>query len=79
MKAERIPSEFLPVQSGVGNVANAVLGAMGENEHIPAFNVYPEVIQDAVITLMEKGKVKFASGCSLSVSRECIQKIYGKP
>ncbi|TFH94262.1 acetyl-CoA hydrolase/transferase family protein [Porphyromonas levii] len=77
MKAERIPSEFLPVQSGVGNVANAVLGAMGENEHIPAFNVYTEVIQDAVITLMEKGKVKFASGCSLSVSRECIQKIYG--
>ena len=77
MKAGRIPSEFLPVQSGVGNVANAVLGAMGENEHIPAFNVYTEVIQDAVITLMEKGKVKFASGCSLSVSRECIQRIYG--
>lgn len=77
MKAGRIPAEFLPVQSGVGNVANAVLGAMGENEHIPPFNVYTEVIQDAVITLMEKGKVKFASGCSLSVSRECIQKIYG--
>lgn len=76
MKAGRIPAEFLPVQSGVGNVANAVLGAMGENEHIPAFNVYTEVIQDAVISLMEKGKVKFASGCSLSVSRECIQKIY---
>lgn len=76
MKAGRIPSTFLPVQSGVGNVANAVLGAMGESEYIPAFEVYTEVIQDSVINLMKKGKVKFASGCSLSVSRETILKIY---
>lgn len=76
MEAGRIPSTFLPVQSGVGNVANAVLGAMGESEKIPAFEVYTEVIQDSVINLMKKGKVKFASGCSLSVSRETILKIY---
>ncbi|BDE82100.1 acetyl-CoA hydrolase/transferase family protein [Porphyromonas somerae] len=76
MAAGRLPKEFLPVQSGVGNVANAVLGAMGDSEQIPAFNVYTEVIQDSVIKLMKKGKVKFASGCSLSVSREVIQDIY---
>lgn len=76
MEAGRLPKTFLPVQSGVGNVANAVLGAMGESEHIPAFEVYTEVIQDSVIALMEKGKVKFASGCSLSVSRNCIHNIY---
>ena len=66
----------MPVQSGVGNVANAVLGAMGDSDQIPAFNVYTEVIQDSVIKLMKKGKVKFASGCSLSVSREVVQDIY---
>ena len=76
MEAGRLPKEFLPLQSGVGNVANAVLGALGDNDKIPAFNVYTEVIQDAVIALMKKGRVKFASGCSLSVTRPVIQDIY---
>lgn len=76
LKAGRIPKEFLPMQSGVGNVANAVLAAVGENKEIPAFNVYTEVIQDAVISLMKEGRVKFASGCSLSVSNEVIREIY---
>ena len=77
MKAGRLPKSFLPLQSGVGNVANAVLGCMGENEAIPPFTVYTEVIQDAVIKLMDQGRVTFASGCSLSVSRSVIQEIYG--
>ena len=77
MEAGRLPKEFLPLQSGVGNVANAVLGALGDNKQIPAFEVYTEVIQDAVIELMKKGRVKFASGCSLSVTRPVIQEIYG--
>lgn len=76
MKAGRMPADFLPLQSGVGNVANAVLSALGDNPDIPPFNVYTEVIQDAVIALMKKGLVKFASGCSLSVSRSVIQDIY---
>ncbi|MDR3129279.1 MAG: acetyl-CoA hydrolase/transferase family protein [Tannerellaceae bacterium] len=76
MKAGRLPKEFVPLQSGVGNVANAVLGCMGENKAIPVFNVYTEVIQDAVIKLMEEGRVRFASGCSLTVSNAVIDKIY---
>ena len=74
--ADRIPSSFLPIQSGVGNVANAVLGSMGENEAIPAFQVYTEVIQDAVFKLMKAGRVTFASGCSLSVSADVLKEIY---
>lgn len=76
LKAGRIPEGFLPMQSGVGNVANAVLAAIGDNKEIPAFNVYTEVIQDAVISLMKEGRVKFASGCSLSVSNDVIREIY---
>jgi succinate CoA transferase len=76
IKAGRIPASFLPVQSGVGNVANAVLGAMGANRDIPAFNIYTEVIQDAVIKLMKEGRVRFASGCSLSVSLDVLKEIY---
>ncbi|MDL2223678.1 acetyl-CoA hydrolase, partial [Bacteroidales bacterium OttesenSCG-928-M11] len=76
IKAGRIPNSFLPVQSGVGNIANAVLGAMGQNEEIPPFQVYTEVIQDAVVDLMKEGRVTFASGCSLTVSTPALEKIY---
>lgn len=76
MAEGRMPKTFLPIQSGVGNIANAVLAAMGDSKNIPDFEVYTEVIQDAVISLMESGRVKFASGCSLTVSNEVIEKIY---
>lgn len=76
MAEGRMPKSFLPVQSGVGNIANAVLASMGDSKDIPDFEVYTEVIQDAVIGLMESGRVKFASGCSLTVSNTCIEKIY---
>ena len=76
MKAGRIPASFLPIQSGVGNIANAVLGALGENPHIPPFEMYTEVIQDAVIDLMKKGDVKYASGCSLTISAEKLEEVF---
>ena len=75
MKAGRIPSTFLPIQSGVGNVANAVLGALGENKHIPPFEMYTEVIQDSVVGLMDEGRIKFASGCSLTICADKLQHI----
>lgn len=74
--AGRIPDGFLPIQSGVGNIANAVLGAMGEHPDIPAFEMYSEVIQDSVIDLMESDRLAFASGTSLTVSQDILQKIY---
>lgn len=63
-----IPKEFLPLQSGVGNVANAVLYDLGESKEIPPFMMYTEVIQDAVLELMKKGKCTFASTCSMTFS-----------
>ena len=75
VKAGRIPSSFLPIQSGVGNIANAVLGALGENPHIPPFEMYTEVIQDAVVGLLKEGRVSFASGCSLTIGADKLQEI----
>ncbi|MCL2414646.1 MAG: acetyl-CoA hydrolase/transferase family protein [Bacteroidales bacterium] len=77
LKAGHIPKEFLPVQSGVGNIANAVLAAMGEHKSIPMFEVYTEVIQDAVIALMKSDRVSFASGCSFTVSNPVMDDLYG--
>ena len=67
-----IPKEFLPIQSGVGNVANAVLYGLGANPEIPQFEMYTEVIQDAVMDLMEQGKCKFASTCALTFSDDAM-------
>ena len=71
-----IPADFLPIQSGVGNIANAVLGSLGANPEIPPFMMYTEVIQDAVIELMKQGNLTFVSGCSLTVSPEILKSIY---
>lgn len=68
MTAGRIPSTFLPIQSGVGNVANAVLYGLADAKEIPAFSMYTEVIQDAVVDLMKKGRCKFGSTSSLTLS-----------
>lgn len=76
IKAGRIPSGFLPVQSGVGNIANAVMGAMAENPDIPAFQMYSEVIQDSAVALIQSGKISFASGCSLTVAPSVLKQVY---
>ena len=76
LKSGNIPSSFLPIQSGVGNIANAVLAAMAENDDIPNFEVYTEVIQDAVLDMMRKGKISFASGSSLTLSNEAMDDFY---
>ncbi len=76
IKNGTIPREFLPIQSGVGNIANAVLASLGANPDIPPFTMYTEVIQDAVIGLMKEGNVTFASGCSLTVTTEVLDDIY---
>lgn len=76
MKRGIIPSTFLPLQSGVGNIANAVLGAMGEDKSIPRFEMYTEVLQDAVVELIKKDRIKLGSTCSLTVSNETLDDIY---
>ncbi len=72
----RVPREFLPLQSGVGNIANAVLGALGANPDIPQFQMFSEVIQDSVISLVRSGKVKFVTGTSLTIGKDVLSKFY---
>ena len=72
----RIPKEFLPLQSGVGSTANAILGALGQDKQVPDFNIYTEVIQNSVIDMMLTGRVKDASACSLTVSNDCLMQVY---
>lgn len=75
-KAGRLPKEFLPLQSGVGNVANAVLYDLGESKELPPFMMYTEVIQDAVLELIQKGKCTFASTCSMTFTDDTEKKLF---
>ena len=72
MRAGRIPPEFLPIQSGVGNVANAALYGLADNPDIPRFQMFTEVVQDAVMDLMQHGKCSFASTCALAFSDQAM-------
>lgn len=77
LREGRIPKSFLPIQSGVGNIANAVLGALGSNPEIPPFEMYSEVIQDSVIKLMQDESITFGSATSLTLSPEVLNQVYG--
>ena len=75
MRRGRIPAQFLPLQSGVGNIANAVLAALGRSKEIPAFEMYTEVLQDSVVPLLESGRCTFASTCALTLSPEAMKNV----
>ena len=76
MAQGRIPPEFLPLQSGVGNINNAVMARLGDNPDIPPFMMYSEVLQESVVHLLETGKITGASASSLTISAESLRKIY---
>ncbi|WAT85745.1 acetyl-CoA hydrolase/transferase family protein [Delftia acidovorans] len=67
MKMGRLPKEMLPIQSGVGNVANAVLAGLltGPFENLLGFT---EVLQDGMLDLLRAGKMSRASATSISLS-----------
>lgn len=71
----RIPKSFLPLQAGVGNIANALMAALGESADLPAFMMYSEVFQDALVPLMEKGRLLGASATSLTVTSPMLKRI----
>ncbi|MBR1859835.1 MAG: acetyl-CoA hydrolase/transferase family protein, partial [Selenomonadaceae bacterium] len=75
IKAGRMPKNLLPLQSGVGNVANAVLDGFVESD-MNDLIVYTEVIQDAMLDLIDAGKLKFASGTAFSPSPAGMERFY---
>ena len=71
----RLPPNLLPLQSGVGSVANAVLAGLS---HSPFNDIdfYTEVIQDSVLDLIDNGKIRVVSGTSLTLSEDGQKKLF---
>ena len=70
-----MPKNLLPLQSGVGNVANAVISGFVDSD-LKDLSVYTEVIQDGMFDLIDAGKLSFASGTALSPSPEGLDRFY---
>jgi succinyl-CoA:acetate CoA-transferase len=63
----RLPASLLPLQSGVGNIANAVLTGLMDAP-FENMTAYTEVIQDGMLDLLNTGKLRMASATSFSLS-----------
>jgi succinyl-CoA:acetate CoA-transferase len=70
----RLPKTLLPLQSGVGNVANAVLAGLDQGS-LEGLTAYTEVIQDGMLQLMRSGKLEVASATAFSLSPDALTEL----
>lgn len=70
VESGKLTKSLLPLQAGIGKIANAVLSGFKDSsfEHL---TMYSEVLQDSTFELFDSGKLDFASASSITVSNEC--------
>lgn len=71
----RQPENLLPLQSGVGAVANAVLGGLKEMNIRGAY-MYTETMQDSAFELLKNGNLEGISTCSLNLSEAAENELF---
>ena len=74
VKKGRMPAHLLPLQSGVGNIANAVLFGLEEGP-FEGLTSYTEVIQDGMIRLLKSGKLSTASATAFSLGPDMMTEV----
>jgi succinyl-CoA:acetate CoA-transferase len=77
VSAGRLPRNLLPLQSGVGNIANAVTDGLKSSgfEHLV---FYTEVLQDSILGLLRDGVADFSSSTSVTLSPPVLERFYGE-
>ena len=70
----RLSNSLLPLQCGIGKVANAVLSGMVHSS-FENLTMYSEVLQDSTFELIDAGKMNFASASSITVSETCYNNV----
>ncbi|KAH0789048.1 Acetyl-CoA hydrolase [Histomonas meleagridis] len=68
VKQGRMPENLYPLQSGVGNIANAVVDGLNDSP-FGNLTVYTEVLQEAMLPMFDSGKLKFSSSTSMTLSK----------
>ncbi|MYN14866.1 succinate CoA transferase [Pusillimonas sp. TS35] len=69
VKAGRLSPSLLPLQAGIGTIANAVLHGLVESS-FENLTMYSEVLQDSAFELIDSGQCVFASASSITVSEK---------
>jgi succinyl-CoA:acetate CoA-transferase len=67
VKRGRLPATLLPLQSGVGNIANAVMAGLNSGP-FDELTAYTEVLQDGMLDMIRSGKLAMASATAFSLS-----------
>ncbi|NTV01332.1 MAG: acetyl-CoA hydrolase/transferase family protein [Chlorobiaceae bacterium] len=67
VKKGRLPKNLLPLQSGVGNIANAVMAGLNSGP-FDNLTAYTEVLQDGMLDMIRSGKLSMASATAFSLS-----------
>jgi acetyl-CoA hydrolase len=75
VKHGRLPANLLPLQSGIGNIANAVIGGLVD-ANFRNLRVWTEVLQDTFLDLFDSGKLDFATATSIRFSPEGFKRFY---
>jgi succinyl-CoA:acetate CoA-transferase len=76
VKKGRMPADFLPFQSGVGNIANAVLSCLAHDKRFKQIQMYTEVVQDSLFDLLDADKLECASTSALTFSQQGYARFY---
>lgn len=71
----RLPPSLLPLQSGIGNIANAVVGGLAHSR-FRNLKVWTEVLQDTFLDLFDSGSLDFATATSIRFSPDGFKRFY---
>jgi succinyl-CoA:acetate CoA-transferase len=76
VKLGRLTERLMPLQAGIGTIANAVMTGFIDSpfQHL---TMYSEVLQDCTFDLFDAGKLDFASGSSITLSAAKGQQVFG--
>ena len=74
--AGRLTPSLLPLQAGIGTMANAVMSGLKDGP-FENLSMYSEVLQDSTFDLLDSGKLNFASGSSMTLSPQRAEQVLG--
>jgi len=77
VKHGRLPKNLLPLQSGIGNIGNAVIADLARGP-FEGLQIWSEVVQDSMLEHLETGKMSFASSSGLALSNVGFKRLYEK-
>ena len=69
----RMPARLLPLQSGVGNIANAVMSELVKSR-FTGLSAFTEVVQDGMLDALDSGTLATASATAFSLSTEAAER-----